>query len=228
MEGIVYLLVRMACIFYLLYKVWCWKSRVDEICRLLYGKGAETGAEALVEYPKDTGTEDVMGSTRFVYLDEDAGTGVAPYMSQPLEMSADYIGEEDEIQDGEVECNLSLEEMELLRKEQEELDGLAPEAVAVTQAVTADDLSLAGDVLMKVDGADRDVEKVCRAARTVAPAFSTCLFPRRGIWRPSPGCWRRIWMKTGSRWRGKGKRGSLTGKRWSDPRAWMNEGLCMR
>ena len=70
MEGIVYLLVRMACIFYLLYKVWCWKSRVDEICRLLYGKGAETGAEALVEYPKDTGTEDVMGSTRFVYTDE--------------------------------------------------------------------------------------------------------------------------------------------------------------
>lgn len=116
MEGIVYLLVRMACIFYLLYKVWCWKSRVDEICRLLYGKGAETGAETPVECPKDTGTEDVMGSTRFVYLDEDAGTGVAPYMSQPLEMSADYIGEEDEIQDGEVECNLSLEEMELLRK----------------------------------------------------------------------------------------------------------------
>ena len=129
MEGIVYLLVRMACIFYLLYKVWCWKSRVDEICRLLYGKGAETGAETPVECPKDTGTEDVMGSTRFVYLDEDAGTGVAPYMSQPLEMSADYIGEEDEIQDGEVECNLSLEEMELLRKEQEELDGMAPEAV---------------------------------------------------------------------------------------------------
>lgn len=170
MEGIVYLLVRMACIFYLLYKVWCWKSRVDEICRLLYGKGAETGAETPVECPKDTGTEDVMGSTRFVYLDEDAGTGVAPYMSQPLEMSADYIGEEDEIQDGEVECNLSLEEMELLRKEQEELDGMAPEAVAVTQAVTADDLSLAGDVLMKVDGADRDVEKVCRAARTLFPA----------------------------------------------------------
>ena len=176
MEGIVYLLVRMACIFYLLYKVWCWKSRVDEICRLLYGKGAETGAEALVEYPKDTGTEDVMGSTRFVYLDEDAGTGVAPYMSQPLEMSADYIGEEDEIQDGEVECNLSLEEMELLRKEQEELDGMAPEAVAVTQAVTADDLSLAGDVLMKVDGADRDVEKVCRAARTLFLLRGTCLF----------------------------------------------------
>lgn len=61
---------------------------MDEICRLLYGKGAETGAETPVECPKDTGTEDVMGSTRFVYLDEDAGTGVAPYMSQPLEMSA--------------------------------------------------------------------------------------------------------------------------------------------
>ena len=51
----------------------------------------------------------------------------------------------------------------------------APEAVAVTQAVTADDLSLAGDVLMKVDGADRDVEKVCRAARTLFLLRGTCL-----------------------------------------------------
>lgn len=53
---------------------------------------------------------------------------------------------------------------------------MAPEAVAVTQAVTADDLSLAGDVLMKVDGADRDVEKVCRAARTLFLLRGTCLF----------------------------------------------------
>lgn len=31
---------------------------------------------------------DVMGATRFVYLDENAGKTVAPYMSQQLEMEA--------------------------------------------------------------------------------------------------------------------------------------------
>ncbi len=157
-----------------------------------------------------------------------------PYMSQPLEMSADYIGEEDEIQDGEVECNLSLEEMELLRKEQEELDGMAPEAVAVTQAVTADDLSLAGDVLMKVDGADRDVEKGCAVRHvpfscSVAPAFSTCLFPQTGNMEAVTRLLEENLDENGQPLARKGeKRGSLTGKRWSDPRAWMDESLCMR
>ena len=176
MEGIVYLLVRMACIFYLLYKVWCWKSRVDEICRLLYGKGAETGAETPVECPKDTGTEDVMGSTRFVYLDEDAGTGVAPYMSQPLEQGTDYIGEDEEIREEDVECLLPLEEMELLRKEQEELDNALPETEVITQAVTLEEFSLVGDVLMRVNGADQDADKRSSAARTLFAIRNTSLF----------------------------------------------------
>ena len=34
---------------------------------------------------------DVMGATRFVYLDENAGKTVAPYMSQQLEMGSDLI-----------------------------------------------------------------------------------------------------------------------------------------
>ena len=166
--------MRVGCAAYLLYKVWGQKKKVHELCDLLYTPVKKEQMISMSPEPADE--KEVMGKTRFVYLDENAGKTVAPYMSQPLEMSADYIGEEDEIQDGEVECNLSLEEMELLRKEQEELDGMAPEAVAVTQAVTADDLSLAGDVLMKVDGADRDVEKVCRAARTLFLLRGTCLF----------------------------------------------------
>ena len=174
MEGFVYLSVRVGCAAYLLYKVWGQKKKVHELCDLLYTPVKKEQMISMSPEPADE--KEVMGKTRFVYLDENAGKTAAPYMSQPLEMSADYIGEEDEIQDGEVECNLSLEEMELLRKEQEELDGMAPEAVAVTQAVTADDLSLAGDVLMKVDGADRDVEKVCRAARTLFLLRGTCLF----------------------------------------------------
>ena len=51
-----------------------------------------------------------MGKTRFVYLDENAGKTVAPYMSQPLEQGTDYIGEDEEIREEDVECLLPLEE----------------------------------------------------------------------------------------------------------------------
>ncbi len=35
---------------------------------------------------------DVIGHTRFVFLDENVGETVSPYMSQPLDMESDYIG----------------------------------------------------------------------------------------------------------------------------------------
>lgn len=43
----------------------------------------------------------VMGATRFVYLDENAGTFAAPYMSQPLETGNDYLGEEEAVPEKE-------------------------------------------------------------------------------------------------------------------------------
>lgn len=46
----------------------------------------------------------------------------------------------------------------------------------MTQAVTLDDLSLVGDVLMKVDGADRDNGKASAAARTLLAIRNTDLF----------------------------------------------------
>ena len=51
---------------------------------------------------------DVMGATRFVYLDENAGKTVAPYMSQQLEMGSDLIGKDEDIPEDEVECKLPL------------------------------------------------------------------------------------------------------------------------
>ena len=118
----------------------------------------------------------VMGSTRFVYLDENAGKTAAPFMSYPLETEAGYLGEEEEVPAGEVECSLSLEEMRMLEEEQEELERLAPKTDAVTQAVTLDELSLVGDVLMKVDGADKDEGKASTAARTLFAIRNTDLF----------------------------------------------------
>ena len=116
----------------------------------------------------------MVGSTRFVYLDENAGKTVAPYMSQPLE--SDFIGEDKDVPEEEVECKLPLEEMKMLKEEQEELDEMSPGVDVVSQVVTPADLSLAGDVLMKLNDADKDEEKALHAARTLFAIQHTYLF----------------------------------------------------
>lgn len=94
-----YLSVRLGCAVYLLYKVWGQKARIREWCDLLY-----TPVKKEETVPAVSGDEpDVMGSTRFVYLDEDAGKTAAPFMSHPLEMGTDYLGEEEGIPSDEVE-----------------------------------------------------------------------------------------------------------------------------
>lgn len=174
MEGLVYLSVRIGCAVYLLCKVWEQKGRIQKLCDLLYTPVKKEPAAPVS--PEPASREEVMGKTRFVYLDEDAGQTVAPYMSEPLEEGTDYIGEEENIPDEDVECRLPLEEMELLRQEQEEMDRTLPETEAVTQAVTPEAFSLVGDVLMKVNGADQDANKRTCAARTLFAIRHTSLF----------------------------------------------------
>lgn len=174
MEEMIYLSVRLACTAYLLYKVWGQKDRIREWCDLLYTPVKKEGLKTVSAVPVDE--TDVMGSTRFVYLDENAGKTAAPFMSYPLETETGYLGEEEEVPASEVECSLSLEEMRMLEEEQEGLERLSPETDAVTQAVTLDELSLVGDVLMKVDGADKDEGKASTAARTLFAIRNTDLF----------------------------------------------------
>ncbi len=169
MEEIVYLSVRLSCVFYLLYKVWHTKGQVRKVCDLLYGDAVSRKRKKTVDgVPEVPGaendTEDVMGDTTYVYLDENAGKTAAPFMSLPLE--SDFIGEEKDMGE-EVECNLPLEEMRLLKEEQEELDGNAPEVETVTQAITQADLENMGDVIFGVGNADRDEGKSLRAAITL-------------------------------------------------------------
>lgn len=106
MEELIYVSIRLICLTYILYKVWGWRSKVNEICSLLYEKGPEK--DIVKKPPVDSPTKieevSVVGSTRFVYLDENAGKTVAPYMSQPLE--SDFIGEDKDVPEEEVECKL--------------------------------------------------------------------------------------------------------------------------
>lgn len=91
MEELIYFCVRIVCIGYLLYCVYGWRRRIETVCTLLYGKPC-----VKKEKKETAGTEsavsdaEVMGSTRYVYLDENAGKTAAPFMSQPLERN--FIG----------------------------------------------------------------------------------------------------------------------------------------
>lgn len=179
MEEIVYLSVRLTCISYILYKVWGQKKKVREICGLLYTKEPSAGEkmnEPEAPPSKQASEPNVMGSTRFVYLDENVGQTVAPYMTQPLEMNTGYTEDNEDVPEEEVECKLSLEEMKILKEEQEELDESAPEVDTITQVVTPSDLDNASDVLFKLNDADKDEEKSRRAALTLHAIRETDLF----------------------------------------------------
>ena len=86
MEELIYFCVRIVCIGYLLYSVYGWRRRIETVCTLLYEKPCvkKEKKEAAVTESAVSDAE-VMGSTRYVYLDENAGKTAAPFMSQPLE-----------------------------------------------------------------------------------------------------------------------------------------------
>ena len=177
MGTIVYLSIRLACACYILYKVCGQKKKIREICDLLYTKlppVKEKEPENVLSEPG--GESGIMGSTCFVYLDEDAGKSVAPYMSQPLETAADFIGEEEDVAEEEVECKLPLEEMRMLKEEQEELDSRSPETEAIAPMVTPADLLNVGDVLLNLNGAGSDENKSYRAAMTLHSIRETDMF----------------------------------------------------
>lgn len=179
MEEIVYLSVRLACAFYIIYKVWGQKKRVREICGLLYAKepsAEENNRKSETPPSKQADEPDVMGSTRFVYLDEDAGQTAAPYMTEALEMNTGYTEDNEDVPEEDVECKLSLEEMKMLKEEQEELDETSPEVDTITQVVTPADLDNASDVLFQLNDADKDEDKSCRAALTLHAIRETDLF----------------------------------------------------
>jgi Domain of unknown function (DUF4122) len=179
MEDIVYLSIRIACASYLLYKVWGQKKKVREICDLLYTKEPSAGEkkkEPEAPPSKQADEPNVMGSTRFVYLDENVGQAVAPYMTEPLEMNTGYTEDNEDVPEEEVECKLPLEEMKMLKEEQVELDETSPEVDTITQAVTPTDLDNAGDVLFQLNDADKDEDKSRRAALTLHAIRETDLF----------------------------------------------------
>lgn len=175
MEEVIYLSVRTACAAYILYKVWQAKSQVKRICDALYAVSSSAQAEKKgTPLPEPIPEADVMGGTQSVYLDENTGETGAPFLSLPLEK--DFIGEEAEMPEEDVECTLDLERMRLLQEEQEELDAMNIPTEAVSQPVTQSDLVNMADVLFNRNRARENEEQSSRAALTLQAIRETEMF----------------------------------------------------
>lgn len=175
MEEVIYLSVRTACAAYILYKVWQTKSQVKRICEALYAVSSSAQAEKKgTPLPEPIPEADVMGGTQSVYLDENTGETGAPFLSLPLEK--DFIGEEAEMPEEDVECTLDLERMRLLQEEQEELDAMNIPTEAVSQPVTQADLVNMADVLFNRNRARENEEQSSRAALTLHAIRETEMF----------------------------------------------------
>lgn len=175
MEEVIYLSVRTACAAYILYKVWQAKGPVKRICDALYAVSSSAQAEKKgTPLPEPIPEADVMGGTQSVYLDENTGETGAPFLSLPLEK--DFIGEEAEMPEEDVECTLDLERMRLLQEEQEELDAMNIPTEAVSQPVTQADLVNMADVLFNRNRARENEEQSSRAALTLQAIRETEMF----------------------------------------------------
>lgn len=172
-----YLAVKIACCTYIIYKVWGWKKKIVRICGLLLIPRTTSEAEkdaAVTNIP----VPDVMGGTRHVYLDKDAGQTVAPVLSEPMEtVPAGEAETDDGLPPEEVEHDLPMETLKIIGEEQKALDALPRDAEAVTAGpVSIDDLILAGDVLMGIDKGGQDTGKQLHAARTLYRIQGTDLY----------------------------------------------------
>lgn len=175
MEELIYLSVRVACAVYLLVRVYGWRKRIAGICSRLYGKTLpKKDAEKETSAGAETSSSDigVIGDSHYVYLDEDAGKTAAPFMSQPLE--SDFIGEEEEIRQEDVECSLPFERMRLLREEQESLDVDSPDVESISPVLSLKDMELVGEVLAA--GGAAGEEKALQAARVLFTIRQSSLF----------------------------------------------------
>ena len=159
MEELIYFCVRIVCIGYLLYSVYGWRRRIETVCTLLYGKPC-----VKKENKEAAGTESAVSDA------EEMGSAT-PFMSQPLERN--FIGEEEDVQQEDVECNLQLDKMKLLQEVQEDLDAESPEVESVSPVLSSRDMEVLGEYLTHQDEADH--EKAMQAARVLFSIRQTSL-----------------------------------------------------
>lgn len=196
MEKYLYLFVKTVCFAYLSWRLWiflfCRSSalwgRLMAWARLIH---SEMAKRRMVNMKKERRKpvmqsqaingreEEVIGKTKIVYLEDPERRDVEPVRSEPLPAS-DFIGEDDEISDDEVENSLSarhgsvndiLSEEE--KREMMEPVGAEPDA-DFSEALTYEDMKNVADVLTAQGNVSE--ENCIRAAKTLYNIRQTDIF----------------------------------------------------
>ena len=118
------------------------------------------------------GSEILLSARHFqAYGWQSLASALDSFMSQPLERN--FIGEEEDVQQEDVECNLQLDKMKLLQEVQEDLDEESPEVESVSPVLSSRDMEVLGEYLTHQDEADH--EKAMQAARVLFSIRQTSL-----------------------------------------------------
>lgn len=170
-----YLTIKIVCCTYILYKVWGWNKKIREVYKVLYRPKTnfKQDEHMIAKVPEP----DIIGSTHHTYLNKNAGQIFTPILNEQSKIIPVEETEEDELLPEEVAYNLSMDLLKIIGEEQAELDALPRNVEAfTTQAVSIDELLLAGDVLMGIDGSEQDERKQLQAAQTLHRIQGTDLF----------------------------------------------------
>ncbi|MEG1886375.1 MAG: DUF4122 family protein [Alistipes sp.] len=177
MENHIYLFVRLAAAGYLIYKLWNLL-----FVKNLYDAWDKIPQKVVRPKPKpqpvvavQTATDGVVGKTNIIYLEDPALAVTTPTRSDKLEPS-DYIGEEENIPDDEVEAELTPQQQREILSDDElyELQGANGEPDPdFSSALTFNQIGNVVNVLTQ--GTDDDA-KAMEAAQTIYGIRHTEMF----------------------------------------------------
>ncbi|MDR1200520.1 MAG: DUF4122 domain-containing protein [Tannerellaceae bacterium] len=180
METYLHFAVRLTVCGYVLYWVWgiVFNGRLFGLWDRIPGKPSKDAPAPVITVVTETELPDVVGKTTAVYLEDPELAAKVPAYTEKLEPS-DFIGEEPDIPDDDVESDLSPrlktpEEIVAERERFEETDDLAPALDPdFSSGLTYEEMSNAVGVLTV---ATDNEKQIIEAARTIHRLKDTDLF----------------------------------------------------
>lgn len=177
MEKYIYLFVRLVAAGYLIYKLW-------ELLfvKNLYGIWDKIPQRTVRPKPKpqpvvtvQTATDNVVGKTHTVYLEDPELAATVPTRSDQLE-PGDYIGEEEDIPDDEVEAELTPEQARVILSDYELYESQGANGEPDPDFSSALTFNQIGNVVNVLTQGTDDDAKAMEAAQTIYGIRHTEMF----------------------------------------------------
>ena len=177
MENYIYLFVRLVAAGYLIYKLWNLLFVEN-----LYGIWDNIPLRTARPKPKpqpvvavQTATDGVVGKTNIVYLEDPALATTIPTRSDKLE-PGDYIGEEEDIADNEVEAELTPQEARKILSNDELYESQGANGEPDSDFSSALTFNQIGNVVNVLTQGTDDNAKAMEAAQTIYQIRHTDMF----------------------------------------------------